>query len=286
MSPSVNARLIFEAILPYLKTAGTYATQIQSRISEQPDKQDMPNFFAAALSDADLSVQTFVEVFLLSHFPDIRFFGEEHEKSYNTKYFSSIELGNDGELLVTLDPIDGTRFYLDNHPNFQVILTVLTRQGYEGVLALSPAKQEFFYALKGEGAFQGHWNETLADCVPLQLTHLKQPPCLLLGFGMQSWADRMAQTFQLIKVAEDYSATDLIPNVNGTLSGDLAGAILAKGNWIDGGAIAFLVQEAGGIVTDLHGQPLPTPAQCQDNKFSGMIIGITPEIHQRILNQI
>ena len=283
MSQPVTAAQIFETLLPYLKTAGEYAVQIQSRINEQPDKADMPNFFAAALSDADLSVQTFVEVALLAHFPDIRFFGEEHEKSYNTKYFSSIDLGDGDDCLVTLDPIDGTRFYLDNHPNFQVILTVLTRKGYEGVIALSPAKQEYFYALKGKGCFRGTWTDGLFDCQSLKLSHNLQPPRLLLGFAMQSWADKMGDTFELIRVAEDYSATDLIPNVNGTLTGDLSGAVLAKGNWIDGGAIAFLLQEAGGKVSDLNGRPLPPLDQCVDNKFAGMIIAISPEIHQLIL---
>lgn len=284
MSHSATARQILHTILPYLKTAGDYAFQIQSRIAEQPDKVDMPNFFAAALSDADLSVQTFVEVALLAHFPKIRFFGEEYEKSYNTKYFSSIELGQDDELLVTLDPIDGTRFYLDNFPNFQIILTVLNQDGYEGVLALSPAKKEYFYALKGEGTFRGHWDDGMESCQLMSVSIDSEHPKLLLGFAMQSWAEKMQQDFTLIKVAEDYSAQELIPNVNGLLTGDLEGAVLAKGNWIDGGAIAFLVEEAGGRVTDLEGNPLPSLTQCEDRHFSGMIIATSGDIHQKILN--
>ena len=283
MSHSATARQILQTVLPYLKTAGEYAHQIQSRIAEQPDKVDMPNFFAAALSDADLSVQTFVEVALLAHFPNIRFFGEEHEKSYNTKYFSSIELGQGEELLVTLDPIDGTRFYLDNFPNFQIILTVLNADGYEGVLALSPAKQEYFYALKDQGTFRGAWEDGLEACELMTMWPNSEKPRLLLGFAMQSWAEQMEQSFSLIKVAEDYSAEELIPNVNGILTGDLDGAILAKGNWIDGGAIAFLVQEAGGVVTDLEGHPLPSLRDCEDCRFSGMIIAANSDIHQQIL---
>jgi myo-inositol-1(or 4)-monophosphatase len=285
MPKSASPRQILATLLPYLKTAGDYADQIQARISEQPDKTEMPNFFAAALSDADLSVQTFVEVVLLAHFPGIRFFGEEHEKTYNTKYFSSIELGNaDDDYLVTLDPIDGTRFYLDNHPNFQIIFTVMTHQGYEGVIALSPAKQEYFYAIKGEGTHWGDWHSDLDDCSKLTMAETSERPTILLGFAMQSWAESLSGEFDLIKVAEDYSATVMIPNVNGILTGDLSGAVLAKGNWIDGGAIAFLVQEAGGVVTDLEGNPLPLMDECKDRMFSGLMIATSLEIQTAILN--
>lgn len=278
---------ILQTLLPYLKTAGNYAAQIQSRIHEQPDKAEMPNFFATALSDADLSVQTFVEVVLLAHFPSIRFLGEEHEKTYNTKYFSSIDLGGgDEDYLVTLDPIDGTRFYLDNHPNFQIILTVVTRQGYEGVLALSPAKHEYFYAIKGEGSYRGDWDADWNQCSKLTLAEPSNHPTVLLGFAMQSWAESLSDSFDLIQVAEEYSSTTMIPNVNGILTGDIDGAVLAKGNWIDGGAIAFLVQEAGGKVTDLQGDPMPALEDCEDQKFSGLIIATSADIHASILKPL
>ena len=75
-----------------------------------------------------------------------------------------------------------------------------------------------------------------------------------------------------------------IPNVNGILSGDLCGAILATGNWIDGGAIAFLAQEAGYQVSGLDGKPLPPLYQCHQAKFAGIIIAADSDIHQKLLN--
>ncbi|MEM1239921.1 MAG: inositol monophosphatase family protein, partial [Cyanobacteria bacterium P01_H01_bin.26] len=105
-------REILAALLPNLKVAAGYAQKIQASIVAQPDKFESDNFFATALTDADLSIQTFMEVTLLSLFPDIRFYGEEFEQTYNTKYFRSIEFGPQDDYLVTLDPIDGTRFYM------------------------------------------------------------------------------------------------------------------------------------------------------------------------------
>ena len=48
-------------------------------------------------------------------------------------------------------------------------------------------------------------------------------------------------------------------------------------------SIAFLVQEAGGVVTDLEGNPLPSLRDCEDCRFSGMIIAANADLHQQIL---
>ncbi|MEC4804819.1 MAG: hypothetical protein SAJ12_10390 [Jaaginema sp. PMC 1079.18] len=57
-------RQILSTLFPYLKTAALYARQIQSAIASQPSKTEADNFFGAALTDADLSVQTAIEVAL------------------------------------------------------------------------------------------------------------------------------------------------------------------------------------------------------------------------------
>ncbi|HEY9858651.1 MAG TPA: inositol monophosphatase family protein [Candidatus Obscuribacterales bacterium] len=144
MSDTPSPRLFLETLFPYLKVAAAYACQIQAKIVAHPAKDASDDFFAAALSDADLSIQTLVEVALLGTFPNIRFYGEEYEQSYNTQYFRSIELGPQDDYLVTLDPIDGTQFYLDGHSNYQIILSILNRDEFEAAIALSPAQNTYY----------------------------------------------------------------------------------------------------------------------------------------------
>ncbi|MCM1984698.1 inositol monophosphatase family protein [Lyngbya confervoides] len=283
---SPTPQRILATLFPLLQSAAAYACRIQAQIQAQPDKGNMPNFFAAALSDADLSIQTLVEVALLGVFPEVRFFGEEYEQSFNTPYFRSIELGAnlDDDYLVTLDPIDGTRFYLDGHSNFQIILAVLDAVKYQAVLAISPAKGEYFYSFHGQGTRQGTLDQPLEACQPLQLS--PPPATVLLGVGMQHLAERLQDQFTVISIAQDYGADTAIPNVNGILSGELSAAVLAAGNWIDGGAIAFLAQEAGCWVSDLQGDPLPPLRNCKDKRFQGIIIATSPLEHQQILEAI
>ncbi|MDF5723911.1 MAG: inositol monophosphatase family protein [Rhizonema sp. PD37] len=280
MSTTSTPRLLLETLLPHLKVAAAYAHQIQSRLIALPDKQSGDNFFAAALTDADLSIQNLVEVVLLGTFPQIRFYGEEHEQSRNTKYFRSIELGEQNDYLVTLDPIDGTRFYLDGHSNYQIILGVLNADDFEAVIAISPAQNIYFYALKGEGAFQGTLSMNLEDCTPLQVT--SDSKTVLLGLGMSDLAPALKQHYQVIDIASDYSSDIQITNLNSILTGHLCGAMIKSGNFIDSAALAFLMKEAGWIVTTLDGSEVPPLHTCKNYRLPGLIVA-TPSVHQHLL---
>jgi myo-inositol-1(or 4)-monophosphatase len=281
--PMPKPRLILETLFPYLKVAAAYARQVQPMIAARPSK-DSDSFFGAALSDADLSVQTMVEVALLGSFPEIRFFGEEHEQSYNTKYFRSIELGEKDDYLVTLDPIDGTQFYLDGHSNYQIIVGVLNWDEFEAAIAITPAQNTYCFALRGEGCWQGSLDAGLANCQPLKIT--KTQPTILLGWGMEALSPKLKQQYAVIDVATSYSKKTQIPNVNGMLSGDLAGAVIRSGKFIDGAALAFMAQEAGCIVTTHDGAPLPPLYACTDYSRPGLVIAAAADVHQHLLEAI
>lgn len=87
-------------------------------------------------------------------------------------------------------------------------------------------------------------------------------------------------------MSEDYSRTQPIPNVNGLLTGELGGVILAAGKFIDGAALAFLAREAGHIVTTHTGSPLPPISDCIGYQWPGIAVAATPEIHTDLLDLI
>lgn len=284
MLQTPSPRLILETLLPYLKVAAAYAYQIQSKIAARPDKDEQDNFFAAALSDADLSIQTLVEVVLLGTFPNIRFYGEEYKQSYNTKYFRAIALGSEDDYLVTLDPIDGTLFYLNGHSNYQIILSVLNYDEFEAAIAISPAQNTYYYALRGEGAFQGTLEDGLDACHPLRIAATNQT--IYLGLGMESLATKLREHYQVIDIGTSYSKETQIPNLNGMFSGEIAGAIIRRGNFIDGAALAFLAQEAGCIVTTFDGTPPPPLYKCEGYQRPGLIVSASPSVHQHLVEAV
>ncbi|MBV9385832.1 MAG: inositol monophosphatase family protein [Chroococcidiopsidaceae cyanobacterium CP_BM_ER_R8_30] len=283
MSKTPTPRLVLETLFPHLKVAAAYARHLQSQIAARPAKE-AANFFGAALSDADLSIQTLVEVALLGTFPNIRFYGEEYEQSYNTKYFRAIALGAKDDYLVTLDPIDGTQFYLDGHSNYQIILGVLNWDEFEAAIAISPALSTYCYALRGEGCWQGTLDTGLEACHPLQIEETSLT--ILLGWGMELLASKLSEHYKVISVATSYSKDFQIPNVNGMLNGELAGAAIRVGKFIDGAALAFLAQEAGCIVTTLTGDPPPPLYLCKNYERPGLLIAASASAHQHLLEAV
>ena len=277
-----SPREIIATLLPHLRVAAGYARNIQTQIQSLPDKTTGDNFFAAALTDADLSIQTLVEVALLGNFPSVRFYGEEYEKSRNTKYFRSIELGKQDDYLVTLDPIDGTKFYLDGNDNYQIILNVLNTEYFEAVLAISPAKNCYYYAFRGEGAYQGSLDLDLDACTPLKITNPK--PTILLGWDMAYLKPALDHNkYDVIDLENSYIRDKNFPNYNGIFSQDLIGWVTKRGKFIDSAALAFMAKEAGCTVTDFNGLPLPALYSCKNYSYSGVIVGAHVEVHQDLL---
>ncbi len=284
MSVNPSPREILAALLPHLRVAAGYARQVQAKIASLPAKDTGDNFFAAALTDADLSIQTLVEVALLGTFPDLRFYGEEYEQSRNTKYFRSTELGSQDDYLITLDPIDGTKFYLDGFDNYQIILGILNVDDFEAVIAISPAQNCYYYALRGEGVYQGSLNDDLDSCSLLKIDNPK--PAILLGWGMAHLKPVLADKYRVIDLENCYSSEVKYPNYNGLFTGDLIGWVTKRGKFIDSAALAFMSKEAGCIVTGFDGSPLPLLHTCTDYSYDGAIVATSDEVYRDLLGAL
>jgi fructose-1,6-bisphosphatase/inositol monophosphatase family enzyme len=280
--PNPTPREILATLLPHLRVAAGYARQVQARIATLPAKEGGDNVFSAALTDADLSIQTAIEVALLGTFPELRFYGEEYEQSRNTKYFRSIELGEQDDYLITLDPIDGTKFYLDGYDNYQIILAILNADDFEAVMAISPAQNCYDYALRGKGVYHGNLDRDLDSCTPLTITNPQ--PSILLGWGMADLKPPLSAKYRAIDLENSYDGTVKVPNYNGIFSGELIGWVTKRGKFIDSAALAFMAKEAGCIVTDFEGLPLPALNTCQDYSHTGAIVAATVEVHGDLLS--
>ncbi|MEO0928373.1 MAG: inositol monophosphatase family protein [Cyanobacteria bacterium J06643_13] len=280
MSPQPSPREILEVLLPHLRVAAGYAQQIQARIASLPAKSAGDNILSAALTDADLSIQTLVEVALLGTYPNLAFYGEEYAQSRNTKYFASTELSSDN-YLITLDPIDGTKYYLDGFDNYQIILGILNANSYEAAIAVSPAQNCYYYAIQNQGLYWGNLKQDLADCQPLKIVNPR--PAILLGWGMAHLKPALQDKYQVIDIENCYSSTIKFPNYNGIFSGDLIGWVTKRGKFIDSAALAFMAQENGCLVTGLDGSILPPLHTCKNYSYAGAIVASTPELHQDLL---
>ena len=286
MTDKLTAIDIIQTLLPTIKIAGEYACNIQDQIQAQPEKTEYgENFYAAALTDADLTIQTAIELVMLAQFPQLYFFGEEYEKSYNTKYFKSISFGSENDLLVTLDPIDGTRAYLDGLPCFSIVLTIIRNRKYEAVFVLQPRRKNYFYALRGQGAFIADLDLDLTSAKPLKLQPLNSEQ-VYLSFALKDQKNLFEPDFTTWCSASDYSPSEVLPDYLDFLRGDLAGFVIAQGNLIDSAAFAFITREAGAIATHFDGSDFEPFEEIKKMRIKGLVIAPNQKIHQQLLGKL
>jgi len=277
-TPTTPAEVI-SYLLPLVATAGSYSARIQARVGVHAAK-DGTNIFQHALSDADLTIQSFFEVALLAKFPHLSFFSEEQEQSLNLKYFPA-----GSSLEVLLDPIDGTRSYIDSKEHYQVIVTLHNHQEIVGAICYMPRRDRCYVATKGAGAFILSHDDIVrgAHGTRFQVQNNAGP---ILVFNNPRRLEQLSKIAPTVDIVESYKATPGKHNSTDLLEG-LSQAVFSEPmQAIDGGALAFIAAEAGAIATDLHGEPLGNFRLSSKRVLAGGVVSCAREVHEAILKII
>ena len=183
---------------------------------------------------------------------------------------------SEGEWKWVIDPLDGTTNFLRAIPHYAVSIGVMVGASLEHAVVFDPAKNELYRASRGEGAF-------LNDA-RIQVSNIESVRGGLYSTGVPFSGDNLAEV-------DSFTAT-MLGLLNSKTSGlrrlgaaalDLAYVAAGRydGFWEanlqiwDIAAGALLVQEAGGIVSDLHGR----------NQYlsSGDIVAASPKVHSELV---
>ncbi len=263
-------------LTPHLIESGQYALEVRKRIKLQDNKEKYSgNIFSEVLTDADLSIQNKIEVALLAKFPEISFFGEEEDKSLNAKYFPE-----GAELTVLLDPIDGTRYFVDNVPGFNVLLSIVSKNQYEAVLMHLPEQETTYVAERGKGAWKFK-NDTPEKREAVTFT--ADSPYLIYSPGV-AFKESLPDKYTPYHFIDDYGSITPPPSTNSLLWNGAVGAALTNPQAIDALAIGFLVQEAGGVCLTPDGEPLVLEDLDTTRVYPCCIIAQNQSVAEDILN--
>jgi len=188
------------------------------------------------VSEADIAVDTALKLDLRTKRPDYGWLSEETE--------------DDAERLTRrrvwmVDPIDGTNAFLRHVPEWTVS-AALVEDGVPVIgIVYNPATKEFFHAMRGGGAF-------LNDKPIAASTKSTLDGALLIASGglfkmkiwkepwpevKTRWVNSVAYRLALVACGEAHATISLS----------------AKCEW-DLAAAALIVEEAGGAITDHHGE--------------------------------
>lgn len=261
--------------MPLLVTAGDYAAKIQSSVRSQPSKSyETP--FSQALTDADLSVQSFIEVAMLARYPEVQFFGEEVEQSLNSKYFPV-----KASYKACLDPIDGTLFYKHGLDRYHIILTLSDNDTVLTSIVYMPRLKLFYFSVAGKGAYKVTSGEAL-DGSPWNRHTLPAGTDRIMVYNDLALRKALSQfdlmDLSLLKDPHEWTAT-----ISNIFEGDIGGFVKFNAPLLDWGAFGEIVREAGGVCTDISGQKLPhyydSPSLC----VPSLVCARNVELHERLL---
>lgn len=275
MSDSPPVREMVEYFLPVLVMAGDYALAIQPHI-KGPELKTGQNAWTQAVTDADLSIQNFVEVASLARYPEAAFFGEEHSQSLNDKYFAST-----APTLISLDPVNGTFLYKNQMDGWDIVLSIAHHHKLIAAISYMPAKGIFYLAAEGFGALTGNSEcHQLSDMQPLQTIPGSR---VCLTYQIPEVNQRLQSAFDSFDIVTDYDPARCLDNLNDLFTGKLDAFACRQGDFLDWGATAYIVSTAGGCATTLDGQLLPVFDEFNPLSTADMLVTSNQKVHQEIL---
>lgn len=161
--------------------------------------------------------------------------------------------GDTSEFTWIIDPIDGTTNFIHGFPAFSVSIALRQKDRIIAGVVYDPVRQELFTAARGEGA--------QVDNRKIRVTRLNSLQGALIGTGMPFNRSEAAVDRYLESLREVMMAASGIRRA-GSAALDLAWVAAGRldGFWEynlkpwDIAAGSLLVEEAGGVVSDLKGE--------------------------------
>lgn len=240
-------------LLPCIRAAGKIATALQGRIQhvDAPVQKDIGHPAMDVLTHADLLIEDRIGSDILLLFADASFHGEERDKDRVSRF-----IPEDLPFLITLDPVNGTLFYKDGVPQYEIILTICDRAwNMLGAIIYRPVFDEAFIGYPtgdhSQEAMRIRWDDSGSEYIPLRVHQLGTPRILHLD---ETWSHRLPILREAGYEVQDvwigyagqrnwaYSQADM-------LLGKCCGMVW-RPPWsqlIDAAAFGFMVECAGGV---------------------------------------
>jgi histidinol-phosphatase len=224
-----------EAALEAAEAAARIARSLYARNLEVRIKADK-----SPVTEADVRCEQAIRTVLAQHFPDYGFYGEETGRH-----------GDADAPLWLVDPIDGTKAFVREYPMFSTQIALL--RGGALVLGVShaPVYGEIAWAERGRGAYLNGQRIRVSEISDLAEAALSASNLKTLA-SSDGWPafGRIVAEVGRIRGYGDFLQYHLLA------SGRIDAVIESDVNILDIAALAVVVEEAGGRVTNLAGETI------------------------------
>lgn len=232
-----------------------------------------------AVTDADRASQRYIVAGLRRRFPDDGIIGEENE----TGLAITFDVPDPSRRIWVIDPIDGTNNFIAGMGAFAVCIALMERGTPVLGVVFDVTRDLVYSAAAGEGAWLGTLRLGTLE-TPLNDASMIMLTSNLLDSGgrLPGWAVRwIGQTNWKIRILGSAAL-----EAAQVAAGVAHAAITMNGKLWDVAAPAALVLEAGGLVTDLNGNPV-FPFNARGYEGAKVpFIAAAPMAHPQVLREI
>lgn len=249
-----------------LEEASKIANDMFGKVSVSIKPHD-PN---QILTDADLKVGKFIIEEIEKEFPEHNIIDEEGGA-----------IDKKSEYTWVTDPIDGTANFANGLPTYGIMIGLLKgNMPVAGGIAL-PADKEIYIAEKGMGTFHNGRKITIKDRDNFSTT--------LVAFCVDKHPEDPAMTVfeskilvELVNNFLNYRTNASVYDIIMLLNGGYGGCLYDMGYIWDSVAQQIVIEEAGGIYTDLFGSPIDYSKPLEKTKTNFSCCAAGPAIHKKL----
>lgn len=195
---------------------------------------------ATPVTEADVRSEEAIRSVLSERFPGYGFYGEETGQH-----------AMDAENVWLVDPIDGTKSFVRECPFFSTQIALLRAGRFVLGVSSAPVYGELAWAEEGEGAFMNGQRIHVSPVADLGGSILSTGNLKTLARSA-GWA-RFGELVGRVSRVRGYG--DFV-HYHLLARGSLDIVLESDVHILDIAALTVIVREAGGIFTDLHGQPV------------------------------
>ncbi len=212
--------------------AGKIAKRLKKNISVKYKSKNQP------VTNADVTIDNFLKIFFEEKTPDYGWVSEESED--NKSRYSS-------DFFWCLDPIDGTRSYINGKPEYTISLALIKKDIPVLGIVLNPETEELFFAIKNKGAYcnenrlnvsnKQNLSSSICAISSSEVANVKEYDC----FHQENIIKMGSIAYKIALVAKGKV--------------DIAMSFTKKNDW-DIAASQLILEEAGGVLKSILGKKM------------------------------
>ncbi|MBE9550357.1 MAG: inositol-phosphate phosphatase [Proteobacteria bacterium] len=239
------------------KIASHYYQLAQNEQLEIDIKEDQ-----SPVTIADREAETAIREIILGDWPAHDIYGEEHGRTHT-----------DSDFLWLVDPIDGTKSFVRGYGFFSVQIALMVKGELVLGVSCAPEMDELAWAVRGEGAYLNDKAIHVSDIKRLDTSTVSTG-----NLGSIATSPSWAALGEVLAGCGKTRGYGDFYHYHRLAAGQLEIVIESNLNILDIAALTIIIEEAGGKVTDLQGQPVDLE--------TGSLLATNGQLHTEILSRL